>query len=1163
MLTKKEFFIINSNYDFTNGDNSNKININNLDFLNDLPNESIIVLQDANLGGYMVFLENVKKYNEKNNMNLHPVISLKTELNGEEKIFYAKNADDVAELLKFNNPFFDKDEFNKNQNLFTSINDENKLIFKMDSLYGDFLNIKTGYFSPKYNGKYEPLLNPENDFFAVKEYLKSKVVEKLKININDFPEYISRINDEITVLSGGNQMKQNFLEYMFVVSDMVLIAKENDIRVGPGRGSGAGSLTAFLLDITEVNPIEDDLSFERFLNKDRPSFPDFDLDFDSSKLNILKSLIQEKLGYSIIQMGTLNSHSHNDFLPNLKNITFLSDDEQQKIFFDIKNDFNDIRNKEDIIKDGQNYIYKKLNKIGIDVNKCYIEINNDINKKLNNIPFFYENNLRINALKKTEEVDLKQIFLELYNSNNDYKRIITKIGSSNLLGGGNKTALFNAVNFKVKILELIGEDHQILSNLELEFQKKLFKGLIKGRFLDFLVINQKQNPVEDYNFENLQNFNYQSTEKDVGDFSIYSKYILDNLNNYEFSLLHDTFIEKLNENNKVFYSSIFNYIKNSIKPENNIYSEVTGIIKYIEDIKIINLRNLSKSNTIINEICGNNGLINSFIKNFETYKGLGSHASGHIIVNNSQFSEMLKIFPVLQQNGRDPVMGVNHKYVEKFGGVKFDLLGLKTLTVYEIARKLSNSKIEHDFWNRGNKVCEQIIDFLAQDRDFSFIFQAEGVEIKTALNIMGKELKSNSKIKLIDSVSNIIALARPGPIANGTLYDYLSGGKKTVENFDDSNVVGTEILNLKSKISKSLESTNGYLIYQEQIIEIAKIIGLSGGEADNFRRAISKKDSELLKEQENVFITRGLNLCQNNASVNGNKIYLESVFKNLASFAEYGFNKSHSVSYAMLLCEGAYYATEKPNEFITALLNVYGGEVGSLDGNNENKEVLKSNNKIKPLISFAGSLNVTLKPYWENYGINLIDVDKKTDKDYKNMTFLNSNNEVIISSKILNSKNKDILDYKTFWSIGNVIGKGLVTDISNLKYDNQKNYLLKNNNEDFKVEALAVFNRKNIKGGLEFTSSSDNGKKYTFYVDRFKQINLPKLNSGDYVCVDLNLLNNKQTNKISSSILKINKIEQSYYQNIYDRETTIEHLKPQNIKSPQINKNQIKELLEI
>ena len=130
--------------------------------------------------------------------------------------------------------------------------------------------------------------------------LTSQAEEGLKNRINNFISkknrsiskdeikkiYQDRLKHEINIINS-----MNYASYFLIVSDYIKWAKKNSIPVGPGRGSGAGSLVAYSLDITDLDPIEYDLIFERFLNPDRISMPDFDIDFYEEKvkyLNILK-----------------------------------------------------------------------------------------------------------------------------------------------------------------------------------------------------------------------------------------------------------------------------------------------------------------------------------------------------------------------------------------------------------------------------------------------------------------------------------------------------------------------------------------------------------------------------------------------------------------------------------------------------------------------------------------------------------------------------------------------------------------------------------------------------------------------------------------------------------------------------------------------------------
>ena len=114
--------------------------------------------------------------------------------------------------------------------------------------------------------------------------LKEKFKKFFKISDEDFSsnknylEYEDRLNHELNIIC-----KMNYASYFLIVSDYIKWAKNNDIPVGPGRGSGAGSLVAWCLSITDVDPIKFNLIFERFLNPDRISMPDFDIDFCEEK----------------------------------------------------------------------------------------------------------------------------------------------------------------------------------------------------------------------------------------------------------------------------------------------------------------------------------------------------------------------------------------------------------------------------------------------------------------------------------------------------------------------------------------------------------------------------------------------------------------------------------------------------------------------------------------------------------------------------------------------------------------------------------------------------------------------------------------------------------------------------------------------------------------
>ena len=122
--------------------------------------------------------------------------------------------------------------------------------------------------------------------------------EKLSSN-KDYLEYKDRLDHELDII-----IEMKYSSYFLIVSDYIKWAKKNDIPVGPGRGSGAGSLVAWCLSITDVDPIKFNLIFERFLNPDRISMPDFDIDFCEEKRDLVFEYLTQKYKDSVAHIIT-------------------------------------------------------------------------------------------------------------------------------------------------------------------------------------------------------------------------------------------------------------------------------------------------------------------------------------------------------------------------------------------------------------------------------------------------------------------------------------------------------------------------------------------------------------------------------------------------------------------------------------------------------------------------------------------------------------------------------------------------------------------------------------------------------------------------------------------------------------------------------------------
>ena len=150
-------------------------------------------------------------------------------------------------------------------------------------------------FRPEYSKPLLPDINTNSDISSndqLKKDANEGLIQKFKerfegedLKGEKFLKYKKRLDHEINIIC-----QMNYSGYFLIVSDYIIWAKSNNIPVGPGRGSGAGSLVAWCLQITDVDPIYFNLIFERFLNPDRISMPDFDIDFCEEKRDLVFEL---------------------------------------------------------------------------------------------------------------------------------------------------------------------------------------------------------------------------------------------------------------------------------------------------------------------------------------------------------------------------------------------------------------------------------------------------------------------------------------------------------------------------------------------------------------------------------------------------------------------------------------------------------------------------------------------------------------------------------------------------------------------------------------------------------------------------------------------------------------------------------------------------------
>jgi len=530
-------------------------------------------------------------------------------------------------------------------------------------------------------------------------YFKDCCENGLEIYLNtkslDQKKYKDRLNVEINVIQS-----MGFASYFLIVQEFIVWAKNNDVPVGPGRGSGAGSLVAFVLGITNIDPIKYNLLFERFLNPERISMPDFDIDFCMNKRqkvidHIISTYGQDKVS-QIITYSTLSA--------------------RQVI--------RDVGRVLDYSYGFVDYIAKMIPfSLGIKIDEA-LKINKELSKE--------------------------------YKTKDDVKTII-------------------------------------------------------------------------------------------------------------------------------------------------------DLAKKIEGLP----------------------------------RGVGTHAAG-IVISPSDITDFMPIYSLEDKN--ELITQFDKDDIESIGLVKFDILGLTTLTIMDEATKLiskANKKFNIDNIPLNDK---QVFELL-KNKMTTGIFQLESLGMK-------KYMAQLQPDRFEDIVA-LVALYRPGPLGTNMVDDFIA------------NKHGAEIRYEHPLLENILSETNGLILYQEQVMEIARSLGnYTLGEADLLRRAMGKKKQEEMENERSRFISG----CKEN---NINENISKSIFDKMEKFAGYGFNKSHSVAYAMLSYQTAYLKAYFPTEFFSAALS------SDIDNTNKIINLLTACNQMKitvdlPNINESDYKFLPIEEKRINYGLGAI-----------------------------------------------------------------------------------------------------------------------------------------------------------------------------------------------
>ena len=363
------------------------------------------------------------------------------------------------------------------------------------------------------------------------------------------------------------------------------------------------------------------------------------------------------------------------------------------------------------------------------------------------------------------------------------------------------------------------------------------------------------------------------------------------------------------------------------------YSEVDKIAKMIPEGPKVTLDQALKQNSDLRSVSQTN--YKELIDNAKVLEGMTRHASIHAAGVVVAPGDLTDFVPLYRSSQGDVTTQYDMKELESIGLLKMDFLGLRNLTVIDktidLIKKRFDKEIDID---KIDMVDPKVYELFAKGLTVG-IFQFESAGMREFL----KKLKP----KGIDGLIAMNALYRPGPMQNIDRYIKRAHGKEKVEY-------------VHPLLEEALKETYGIIVYQEQVMQIANIIaGFTLSEADEMRRAIGKKIRSLMDQMADKFVK--------GAVKNGlSKGKAKQIFELIDKFAQYGFNKSHSVAYSYIAYQTGWLKTHYTAEFMSANL--------TSEMNNTNKVVV--------LINECRKLDIKVHaPDINNSGINFEPLNDK------------------------------------------------------------------------------------------------------------------------------------------------------------------------------------------
>ena len=340
------------------------------------------------------------------------------------------------------------------------------------------------------------------------------------------------------------------------------------------------------------------------------------------------------------------------------------------------------------------------------------------------------------------------------------------------------------------------------------------------------------------------------------------------------------------------------------------FGDVDKIAKLVPEQLKMTIKKAVDEEPKLTEAANRDPRISELLEVSKTLEGLARHTSTHAAGVVVSPKPMVEYLPTCKGKDNETITQYSMKYTEMTGLIKFDFLGLKTLTV--IDKALQHIKAD----------CKEELNIstisMADKKTFKLLCEGDGLGVFQLESSGMRELLVKMAPEQFSDLIALVALYRPGPLDSGMVDDFVNTKHGRREAYYPL-----------PQLEPILKETYGVIVYQEQVMKIANVLAnYSLGDADILRRAMGKKIPEVMEEEKVKFM----------AGARENKLpedKSEYIFDLMAKFAGYGFNKSHSAAYALIAYQTAYLKAHYPAQFMAALL--------SCDMTNTDKVVLYIN----------------------------------------------------------------------------------------------------------------------------------------------------------------------------------------------------------------------------